>query len=71
MDMMRQTLPAGGAYLIKKFFDPDIQKDVWDMIVIRNGELKTKIVRKGYKGLTTTESAILGAKGETTGTVNK
>ena len=33
------------AYLIRKYLDADIQRDIWDMLVVRDGELKTKIAR--------------------------
>ena len=35
------------AYLIRKYLDADTQKDIWDMLVVRYGELKTKIARIG------------------------
>ena len=50
------------AYLIKKYLDQDTQKDVWDMLVIRKGELRTKIAREGdRKGRGYAESKIIGA----------
>lgn len=50
------------AYLIKKYFDQNTQKDIWDMLIIRDGELKTKIARAGKrKGKGYTESKIIGA----------
>ena len=52
------------AYLIKRYFDPEIQKDIWDMLVIEDNELKTKIARKGQKGTNTIESTILRADNE-------
>ncbi|MGO9370691.1 MAG: hypothetical protein ACLQBD_01165 [Syntrophobacteraceae bacterium] len=36
--------------LIKKYFDPDIQKDIWDVVVKHNNEIRTKFARKGGKG---------------------
>jgi hypothetical protein len=55
---------AEKAYLIKKFFDPEIQKDIWDMLVIRDGTLITKIARKDRKGIDTADSTIRGAERE-------
>lgn len=52
------------AYLIRKFFDSNIQKDIWDMLVIRDGELKTKIARKEKKGRGYIESQIYRAGSE-------
>jgi hypothetical protein len=49
---------AEKAYLIRKYFDPDIQKDIWDMLVILDGELKTKIARKGAVGRRYIESQV-------------
>lgn len=46
------------AYLIRKYFDPDIQRDIWDMLVIRDGELKTKIARKDKVGRRYIESSV-------------
>jgi hypothetical protein len=53
------TEGAEKAYLIKKFFDPDIQKDIWDMLVIRDGALIAKIARKEKSGRNTIESTML------------
>lgn len=36
--------------LIKKYFDPEIQKDIWDVVVLHNKEIRTKIARSGRKG---------------------
>jgi hypothetical protein len=55
---------AEKAYLIKKFFDPDIQKDIWDMIIIQDGELKTKFITRGRKGESSIEGKILSAGNE-------
>jgi hypothetical protein len=55
---------AEKAYLIKKFFDPDIQKDIWDLIVIQDGMLITKIARKDRKGIDTVDSTIRRAERE-------
>ena len=38
------------AYLIKKYFDPEVQKDIWDSLVFYDGELQTKFVSRGAKG---------------------
>lgn len=46
------------AYLIKKYFDPDIQKDIWDLIVQDDAEIRTKIARLGRKGEGYIESVI-------------
>lgn len=44
--------PAGEAkaYLIKKYFDAEIQKDIWDLLVIREATVKTKFVNKENPG---------------------
>jgi hypothetical protein len=55
---------AQKAYLIRKYFDPDIQKDIWDMLVIRSGELQTKFVTRGRKGESSIEGKILAAGNE-------
>ena len=34
-------------YFIKKYFDSDIQKDIWDMVVFHRNVLVTKFSRKG------------------------
>ncbi len=52
------------AYLIRKYFDAELQSDVWDMLVIRAGELKTKIARKRNIGRNYTESKIMGSGNE-------
>lgn len=52
------------AYLIKKYFDAELQKDIWDMLVLHDGELTTKIARKGRKGGGYVESQIMGAGNE-------
>lgn len=52
------------AYLIRKYLDADIQRDIWDMLVVRDGELKTKIARKDKKGRAYVESIIIGAGSE-------
>jgi len=49
------------AYLIKKYFDPEIQKDIWDMIVTHDNEVRTKITRKDKRGRGYVESQILKA----------
>jgi hypothetical protein len=60
------TTPEGAekAYLIKKFFDQDVQKDIWDMLVIRDGTMISKVARKGRKGAGYIESEIIGAGNE-------
>ncbi|EGY23974.1 hypothetical protein DA2_3808 [Desulfovibrio sp. A2] len=57
------TTPEGAAkgYMIRKYFDPDIQKDIWDMLVIQDNELKTKIARKDRRGAGYIEGQIVGA----------
>lgn len=45
-------------YLIKKYFDTDIQKDLWDIIVMHGNEIKTKIPRIGRKGQDYIESRL-------------
>ncbi len=55
---------AQKAYWIKKYFDPEIQKDIWDILVVLDGELKTKIARKDNSGLRYIESQILQAGSE-------
>jgi hypothetical protein len=57
------STPEGAekAYLIRKYFDPDIQKDIWDMLIIQDGELKTKIARKGAVGRRYIESQVTRA----------
>ena len=53
------------AYLIKKYFDPEVQKDVWDLLVIWDGELRTKFARVGErKGRNYIEAQIQGAGNE-------
>ncbi len=52
------------AYLIRKYLDADTQKDIWDMLVVRDGELKTKIARIGAKGRNYAESQITGSGNE-------
>ena len=52
------------AYLIRKYLDADIQKDIWDMLVVRDGELKTKIARIGTKGRNYAESQIIRSGNE-------
>lgn len=52
------------AYLIRKYLDADTQKDIWDMLVVRDGELKTKIARSGRKGAGYIEAQILGSGNE-------
>jgi hypothetical protein len=42
--------------LIKKYFDEDIQQDIWDVVVLHNNEIRTKIARKGRKGAGYAES---------------
>ncbi|HJB65091.1 MAG TPA: hypothetical protein H9768_02245 [Candidatus Mailhella merdavium] len=49
------------AYLIRKYLDGEVQKDVWDMLVVRDGELKTKIARTEKRGRNYVETQILGA----------
>lgn len=46
------------AYLIKKYFNLTVQKDVWDILVFHNLELKTKIARRSQKGMRYVESII-------------
>ncbi len=67
------TTPDGAekAYWIKKYFDLEIQKDIWDILVIHDGELKTKIVRESYKGLSYTESLISKSADEAAGILKK
>ena len=52
---------ARKAYLIKKYFDPKVQKDIWDLIVMHEAELTTKFARKGAKARKYLEGEILGA----------
>ena len=52
------------AYMIKKYFEPNIQKDIWDVMVFHDVELKTKIARKATKGRGYVESIITGAEKE-------
>ena len=52
------------AYLIRKYLDADIQKDIWDMLVVRDGELKTKIARIGTKVRNYAESQIIRSGNE-------
>ena len=49
------------AYFIKKYFDNDIQKDIWDIVVIHDNEVRTKIARKGRKGAGYLEKILVGA----------
>jgi hypothetical protein len=50
---------ADKAYFIKKYFDSDIQKDIWDVIVVKNGELRTKFARKDKRGRGYVESLLM------------
>ena len=52
------------AYLIRKYLDADIQRDIWDMLVVRDGELKTKIARIVAKGRNYADSQITGSGNE-------
>ncbi|MDL2210387.1 hypothetical protein LJC26_06245, partial [Desulfovibrio sp. OttesenSCG-928-O18] len=52
---------AAKAYLIKKYFDPIVQKDMWDMLVFHNAELTTKIARPSATGRRSVESSITKA----------
>jgi hypothetical protein len=45
--------------LIKKYFDEDIQKDIWDIVVLHNNEIRTKIARKGKRGRVYVESVLV------------
>lgn len=45
----------------RKYLDGEVQKDVWDMLVVRDGELKTKIARTEKRGRNYAETQILGA----------
>lgn len=49
---------AQKAYYIKKYFDPDIQKDIWDMVVLHGDEVRTKFARAGRKGAGYIESVM-------------
>ena len=53
---------AEKAYLIKKYFDPAIQKDIWDMLVIYEGEIQTKYVQKGRQD--SAQRLVRSAEGE-------
>lgn len=46
------------AYFIKKYFDPDIQRDIWDIIVSHNNEIRTKIARRESRGRNSVEGMI-------------
>ena len=54
------------AYLIKKYFDPVVQKDIWDLLVIQDAALRTKFINKTKpeKHDKSTEVKILRAKDE-------
>ena len=53
------------AYLIRKYLDADTQKDIWDMLVVRDGELKTKIARREKRGQNYVETQIMKGAGDT------
>jgi hypothetical protein len=36
--------------LIKKYFDSEVQHDIWDLVIIKDKQIRTKIVRRGKKG---------------------
>lgn len=52
------------AYLIKKYFDPVVQKDMWDVLVFHQAELRTKIARSSEKGQRYIESIITRTENE-------
>lgn len=49
---------AKKAYFIKKYFDPEIQRDIWDLAVLHDDELRTKFARSGRRGEGYVESII-------------
>jgi len=46
-------------YFIKKYFDAEIQRDIWDVVVIHNKEIRTKFSRKGRDAQRYVEGQIL------------
>ena len=52
------------AYIIKKYVNPSIQKDIWDILVFHDLELTTKIARRSEKGSRYVESIILQEAGK-------
>ncbi|MDK2957903.1 MAG: hypothetical protein PWQ57_3401 [Desulfovibrionales bacterium] len=62
LEFIRDDAPK--AYLIKKYFDPDIQADIWDMVIQHNNEVVTKFPRRGAKGRGYVESQIERAGNE-------
>jgi len=46
---------------IKKYFDVDTLKDIWDIVVLHENEIRTKIARKGAKGRGYVESQMMRA----------
>lgn len=55
---------AQKAYCIKKYCDPEVRRDIWDMVVIYNNKIQTKFSRKGMKGQGYAENIIQGAGNE-------
>lgn len=47
--------------LIKKYFDPEIQKDIWDIVVIHNDQIRTKVAATKRKGSGYVEGQIMRA----------
>jgi len=45
-------------FFIKKYFDGDIQRDIWDIVVVHDKEIRTKIARKDNRGRNTVENII-------------
>lgn len=50
---------AQKALYIKKYFDPDIQRDIWDLVIQHNREIRTKFARKGMDGMRYMEGQII------------
>lgn len=46
-------------FFIKKYFNEDIQRDIWDIVVVHDKEIRTKIARKGRNAQRYVEGQVL------------
>lgn len=58
---------AEKALFIKKYFDPNIQKDIWDLVIQHNNEIRTKFARKAGDGRRYVEGQILRQENQASG----
>lgn len=49
---------AQKALFVKKYFDPDVQRDIWDLVIQRDAEIRTKFARAKNRGRNSVENAI-------------